>query len=151
MSPSKTTCALAKFSLLWEMTDAAVVCVLQSCRDTSGGIILKDTHTFGPGHSPPKSNMTFQGLSFHNSSTYWGGKMQAGQALAIQGVHICKVSDVVGTMVPTAGTIQFASEVTFENISIAGKGGFHCGSNVSGVHVVGGNVSPMPKCASGHQ
>ena len=104
-----------------------------SCRDSGGGIILKDTtlpFRFG---GFPKSNMTFSKVRLHNISCYWNGQLKPGTGLAIQGVRGFAITDVVGTLVPKAGNIEYASSVTLANISITGGHGFSCGRNVSSI------------------
>ena len=120
-----------------------------SCRDSPKAILLKDASTFGGLH-PPKSNFSIERVQMHNISLWWHVKMTPGVGLTIQGVEGIRVSNVVGTMVPTAGSMQLASGVALSNISIlpgGSKHGWHCGSNVSGV-TSSGTVSPAAPCGS---
>ena len=61
------------------------------------------------------------------------GQLKPGTGLAIQGVRGFAIADVVGTLVPKAGNIEYAAGVTLANISIAGGHGFSCGRNVSAI------------------
>ena len=107
-----------------------------SCRDSPKGILLKD--------SVPKSNMSFSSIKLHNISGYWDGNPDPGEGLIIQAVDGIYFSDVVGTLVPTAGSLDHVSGATFANISISGGHGFECKRNVSRVRALG-SVSP-PMC-----
>lgn len=95
-------------------------------------------------HNPPKSNFSFTDLKFYNMSMYSHGKMEEGSAFAIHGVIDMNISHVVGELVPSAGQIDVAFNVRFDHVNISGKGGFSCGSNVSGVVADPATVSPMP-------
>ena len=110
-----------------------------SCRDSAKGILLKD--------SVPKSNMTFSTIRLYNISNYWDGKLDPGVGLTIQGVDMISFTDVIGMLVPTAGTLSRVRGASFSNISIepgGAKHGFRCGGNVSDVRTTG-SVSP-PLC-----
>merc|ERR1711920_134609 len=111
-----------------------------SCRDTPGGIILKDsTAPFGFGGFP-KSNFSVKSVKLHNITGYWAGKASPGTAFAIQGVRGFTLSDVVGTMVPQAANIQWADNVDMHNLSITGGHGYNCGHNISNVTLDGAAI-----------
>ena len=115
----------------------------------------EDSSTFG-GLNPPKSNLSFSDIKLHNISLWWHNTLNPGIGLTIGGVHGISVSDVVGTLVPTAGTLVLATDVHFSNITIGlggGKHGFRCGANVSDVTAtstsppcVFASISAVPLC-----
>eukprot|EP01048_Picozoa_sp_COSAG05_P021620 COSAG05_NODE_4040_length_1705_cov_2.552927_1_plen_476_part_00 len=107
-----------------------------TCRDSPGGIILKDTtlpHSAGVKVIGfPKSNFSFSDIKLHNISGYWGGKVDPGQGAAIQGVRGFTLAGVVGDLVPAAGHLQWCSDISISKISLLpGRHGFSCGSNVT--------------------
>jgi polygalacturonase len=88
-----------------------VTVVDYACRDSPGGIILKDTtlpHSAGVAEIGfPKSNFSFAGVHLHNMSTYWNGQLQTGQGVAIQGVRGFTIANIDGDVSPGAlGSIQ---------------------------------------------
>ena len=122
------------------------------CRESAGGIVLKDEGTMF--HNPPKSNFSFHNITMHNMSIYFHGKEQLGSAFSIHGVHNMSLSHVVGTLVPQAGEINVVSDLRIDHLHLEngdGKpiGGFSCGSNVSGTVADPATVSPIPAAKHG--
>lgn len=129
-----------------------------TCRDSPGGIILKDTcpPAFGGcGKGLPKSNFSFDDVKLHNISGFWpiapGGKAVAGKGIAIQGVDGFRIQNVIGDGFvgdDDAGEIQWAKNIVLgPNISIDSKHGYSCHSHVGRITVVGSVVPGAPSAS----